>query len=169
MGKKRFDWVKPFAFLILKIAVVALAFIACWQWALRPVYVSGNGMFPALKDGDLCIVSRIGMPYTDDVVAYEAPGGGLRIGRVVAIGGQKVDFPAGGGLTVNGYQPSEEIAYQTFKAEGTGRNYPLTVPEGDYFILDDMRLDLGDSRTYGCIPSSRIIGRAVFMVRRRGF
>ena len=90
-------------------------------------------------------------------------------GRVIAIAGQTVTFPEDGGYEVNGYQPAEEIPYETYQAENSPVNYPLTVPEGSFFILNDYRSDSSDSRQYGVVSETQIIGKLLFLLRRRGF
>ena len=154
---------------VLKTAVISGIAAACWLWMLRPVYITGNQMFPALKDGDLCIAYRAGTYYTGNLIIYKHESGKIRAGRIAASGGQVIDFPENGGYTLDGYQPAEEIPYPTEKGENEGADYPLTVPEDYFFILNDFRTDENDSRSFGCISGEDIIGRVVFLLRRRGF
>ena len=124
-------------------------------------------MFPFVKDGDLCIVYKLDDYYTGDVVSYYDNNGKLKIGRVVAAAGQEVNFPDEGGYTVDGYQPTEEITYQTFGAEGV--KYPMEVGENEVFIMNDFRSDTKDSREIGPVKKTDIDGKLMFIVRRRGF
>ena len=91
----------------------------------------------------------------------------MKLGRIVAVGGQSVDFPKDGGYTVDGYQPSEEITYQTFGADGV--KYPIDVGDDEVFIMNDFRSDTDDSRQFGCVKKSDIDGKLLFLIRRRGF
>ena len=71
---------------------VRLAVFAALLWVLlTQVYLvtqaSGNEMFPAVKDGDLVLGIRLEKDYAkNDVVVYERSGR-LRVGRVLARGG----------------------------------------------------------------------------------
>ncbi len=171
-AKKEGPQKKRFGFLIRSAARAAVIFggaAVCWLWVLRPVYITGNAMFPALKDGDLCIVYRAGKYYTGDLVVYKTADGDTRAGRIAACGGQEVSFPEGGGYTVDGYQPAEEILYPTYRAQEGTVVYPLTVQEDSFFIMNDFRSDEEDSRSLGCVGKEDIVGRAVFLCRRRGF
>ena len=87
----------------------------------------------------------------------------------MAIGGQEVDFPEEGGFLVNGYMPSEEIIYQTFKASESSINYPIYVDEGSYFVMNDFRSDTKDSRQFGLVKKEDIVGKMLFILRRRSF
>ena len=160
----------PYAVLFLgKSAFIIVAIVLCWNLLMCPFYVSGNSMFPAVRDGDLCFIYRLGNYYTGNIVVYLDGNGNKKIGRIAGTEGAEVDFPESGGYTVNGYQPSESVTYQTFRAEGSAVEYPLTVPEGSFFILNDFRSDTSDSRKTGCVAEKNIIGQVVFLVRRRGF
>ncbi len=154
-------------YMVSKISFIILAVCLCWNYVISAVYIKGNNMFPSVKDGDLCFIYRLGSFYTNDVVVYKSKDT-IRIGRIAAISGQEVDFPSEGGYTVNGWQPSEQITYQTYQAKNSKVEYPFTVPDGKCFILNDFRSDTGDSREFGCVEEADIIGKVVFMVRRRG-
>lgn len=135
-------------------------------FVIRPYRMSGNKMFPAVRDGDFAVFYRIGEPYVGDVVLYETDDG-LQVGRVVAYGTQTVDFLDGSGYTVNDYVPSEEIPYPT--EGGDCLTYPVQVPEGSVFLLNDFRPDLSDSRTYGVVSADQVQGKLLFLFRRRNF
>ena len=40
-------------------------------------------------------------------------------------------------------------------------NQPYTVPADDYFMMGDNRTDSDDSRVWGPVPASDLIGRAL--------
>jgi signal peptidase I len=41
---------------------------------------------------------------------------------------------------------------------------PVRVPPGCYFLMGDTRDDSHDSRYFGCVPRSRIVGRATTII-----
>ena len=82
----------------------------------------GNYMFPAVRDGDLCI-NRLERYIIGDVVLYNTDGK-EKVGRIVAVEGQTVEVTDGGELLVDGVPPpAEQIFYPTDK--GTF-DYPCT-------------------------------------------
>lgn len=157
----------PLAKLLIKIAVLVIIVVIVLTWILGLHRMTGNNMFPFVKDGDLCIAYKLDDYTTGDVVLYRNDEGKMKLGRIVAVGGQSVDFPKDGGYTVDGYQPSEEITYQTFGADGV--KYPIDVGEDEAFIMNDFRSDTDDSRQFGCVKKSDIDGKLLFLIRRRGF
>lgn len=128
--------------------------------------LAGNYMYPALRDGDLCITYKIGDVYGGDVVAYETEDG-IRLGRIIARSGDEIDGDEKG-LILNGSPHSEEIFYPT-QMMGTALQLPYTLGEGEYLVLNDYRSDLNDSRTYGIVKKDALKGKVIFIFRRRGF
>jgi len=147
-------------------SVIALIIFLVWQFVGEMFIYSGNNMFPAVRDGDLCITYKLEDYVTGDVVAYEYDGE-AHLGRIVAKEGDKVEITDAGILLVNGYQPSESIYYSTGKS-GSKINYPYTVKEDEVFVLNDFRTEMTDSRITGSLSESDLKGKVVFIIRRRG-
>ena len=165
--KKKKKRLHPLIKLLIKIAVLGVIIFLVLTYVLGFYRMTGNNMFPFVKDGDLCIVYKLDEYTTGDVVAYKNKNGKTKIGRIVAVGGQEVNFPKDGGYTVDGYQPAEEITYQTFGADGV--KYPTEVGKNEFFVMNDFRSDTDDSRQIGSIKESKIYGKLLFLIRRRGF
>lgn len=130
--------------------------------------MSSNNMYPNVKDGDLCICYRLAQPRVRDVVLYTDEKGEARIGRIIAIPGQTVDFPEGQGCTVDTYLQQEEIPFETKIPDEKKDAFPITLRENEYFIMNDYRADQKDGRTYGALERSFIRGTVIFVLRGRG-
>jgi signal peptidase I len=88
-------------------------------------------------------------------------------GRVVAVAGDTVDITKDG-LKINGAeQISQDIYFDTTQFK-SGVDFPLTVKEGQVFILGDNRPKASDSRIYGCIDLKDIRGKVIAIIRNRG-
>ncbi|MBQ8974622.1 MAG: signal peptidase I [Oscillospiraceae bacterium] len=149
--------------LIIKLAVVGGVIAALLLWVVSIYPVCGNDMYPALRDGDLCINYRLSQLRENDIVAYRHDGN-VFYGRVIGTQGDTIHIDDNS-FTVNGMMPSESIYYETRAEEPVD----VEVNEGEYFIMNDMRTYNEDSRTFGCVHEGDILGKVTFLFRRRGF
>ncbi|MBQ8556025.1 MAG: signal peptidase I [Clostridia bacterium] len=128
--------------------------------------VEGQGMFPAVKDGDLAMVYRLQGSYArNDVVAYQAEGQRY-FGRIIAQGGDEVQIDTTGTLLVNGLIQTGEILFPTNTRDG--ESYRYVVPEGCVYVLGDYRTQTVDSRDFGAISLDDVEGKLITILRRRG-
>lgn len=152
--------------LLLRILFLAAVFWALLTYVFLITQVSGNDMFPAVKDGDLVIGFRLQQDYAKgDVVVYTA-GGKTRFGRIAARETDVVTLDDSGTLLVNGTAQSGEILYPSYAKEGL--EYPYRVPEGQVFILGDYRTQTEDSRDFGAVPMENVKAKVITILRRRG-
>ena len=96
---------------------------------------------------------------------YEADGKQC-FGRILTLAGNEVDIDGSGDVKVNGISESGEILYPAYD-KGT-LTYPCQVGQGSVFILGDYRTESRDSRTYGPVLVTRIKGKVLTILRRRG-
>lgn len=152
--------------LVLKLVMIGLIIGALFTFVFGMTRCSGNAMTPAVKDGDLVLYYRLDRDYkASDAVAVNYAGG-LELRRIVAVAGDEVSVTENG-LMVNGayiYEP--DIYGKTEPYEGA-MNYPVTVGEGEVFVLGDNRESAQDSRIWGCIEEDKIQGSVMMILRRR--
>lgn len=130
--------------------------------------VRGGGMSPASGDGDVALTYRLEQAYSaNDVIAYRAQSGQQLIGRVVALPGDVVEVTEDGAFKVNGNAQPSSNGQSTAPAE-SGPAYPLTLGEGQYFVLGDDRMQAVDSREVGAIGINVVEGKVVALLRLRG-
>lgn len=147
---------------IQRILVTCIALVLLNKFVVTATIYYDNNMFPSIKDGDLVVIEKFDKEVQlSDVVIYNG-----RLYRVIAKAGQEVDISKEGILTVNGMQPAESTNSLTNKG---GKEYPIKVPEGEIFVLNDYREDESDSREFGTIKEGDIEGKVFFITRRRGF
>lgn len=128
--------------------------------------VEGMSMAPALSSGDGLVVMnwhyRLVDPAVGDVVVFHAPAGyGQRqyVKRIVAVPGDVVLWHAGR-LIVNNIPLDEPYLATTCNA-GQCRDSIWVLAEEEYFVLGDNRNQSQDSRAFGYIKRSMIIGQAI--------
>lgn len=165
-GTKSNATMKALLYFIIKLAVVALIICLLLTFVFGVFRLGGNNMYPALKDGDLCITYKLGEYHSSDAVAYKLDDE-IRFGRIIARTGDTVDGDEQG-ILINGSHPSEEIFYPT-QITDTNLSLPYTLGDGEYVVLNDYRSDLSDSRTNGVVNKKALKGKVIFIFRRRGF
>lgn len=148
--------------------ISALVIIVLLQTFVGRTYaVEQTSMEPTLEPQQRLIVDRLTPrfdPYKPgDIIVFDAPAladlQAPMIKRVIAIEGSVVEM-ANGRVYVNGLALDERY---TFGDEGTQPTTDRTrwvVPPGQLFVLGDHRAVSVDSRTFGPIEISSVIGRA---------
>ncbi|MBP3222442.1 MAG: signal peptidase I [Actinomycetaceae bacterium] len=161
---------KELLLLVIKIGLVIAVLAAIFTFIFGLHKADDTGMEPHINAGDVIVYYRLGAKYEQNAVVLVNYEGKMLAGRVIAKGGDTVDIDEKG-LIVNGsYQQDKDY---TFGKETTqivdGVTFPLTVPEGQLFLLGDNRTEAIDSRMYGCIAQDHVYGEVVLQLRRHSF
>ncbi|PXW89223.1 signal peptidase I [Streptohalobacillus salinus] len=155
----------------LKAIVIALLIVVVVRGVLMtPSIVKGDSMDPNLQDGDRIIISKIHDIDRFDEIAFIAPDKDENyVKRVIGLPGDHIKIEDDV-LYINN-TPYVEV-YLDDKKEGYGSdqlftgNYSLdgVVPEDSFFVLGDNRPISRDSRSFGVIDASSVIGEVVFRI-----
>lgn len=143
---------------VLSIAILAAVMLLVFQFFVANYQVDGASMNPTFEDGDRLIVNRLayrlGDPKPGDVVVFDRANGRDLLKRVVAVGGQRLSIS--GGVVYRDGVPLDEPYIAAPPAD-----YPeVLIPEGHVFLMGDNRNNSLDSRSFGAVPASSIVGRA---------
>jgi signal peptidase I len=167
------------SFLIL-VLLVALLGGEVMLWAVNPLGVparflparalglelfraQGPAMEPAVPEGKRVVVSAWAywhnQPHAGDIVAFAYPDNPdiADLKRVVAVGGSTVEIRQGL-LYVDGVRQNEPYL-QVAQAAARISLQPMQVPANSYFVMADNREHSEDSRSYGPIARTSIIGK----------
>lgn len=153
------------------VLALCAALIAC---GCRDSTFSSSAMLPTIKPGETVSVDysayTVATPRRWDIVTFEPPTFPNEVWamRIVALPGETVSF-ATGGVTVNG-RPLTLPAHVTnvtyvsldeprFGHAGSGIGSPYVVPSSCYFVLGDNSTKANDSRFWGAVPRTNILGR----------
>ncbi|MBQ2952511.1 MAG: signal peptidase I [Clostridia bacterium] len=159
----------PWLALLCKVAALALLVFLTLTFVMGIHVHEGNRMYPFLMDGDLLITYKLEAYQVGDVVAYRHPETGkTEISRIVAMGDGVIQVTAYGELLINGVAPAERVFYPTAPLDGENVEYPYTMRRGGYFVLDDYRTEGDDSRRFGQLLEEDLLGKVVYVFRRRG-
>lgn len=154
------------------VLVAASIFLVIYIFLFRPFQVSGQSMFPTFKDKEYILTNLISLRFSDlkqgDVIVFKAPTDGEKdfIKRVIGVAGDSV-FLREGFVYVNG-EKLDESAYlasdvRTYGGSFLHEDEPVTVPEGSYIVFGDNRPFSSDSREWGFLKESEVIGKSFFV------
>jgi len=126
-----------------------LAFVVFFYLNFQTVAVKGNSMEPTFQNGRRVLVSQaywlVGKIKKDDIVVLREPNSGdIVIKRVNAIGGDVVDM-------------------RNIPEDWSIANGEYRVPPGMFYVIGDNKPVSEDSRRFGPITPSDIIGKVVIM------
>jgi signal peptidase I len=164
----------------LALAAPVATALALRLFAIEPFEVASESMLPTLEAGDRLFVNKLAAPRRGDVVVFARAGERL-VKRVVGLPGERVAL-RGGRVFVNG-MAVEEWPTGTLRLDAAGHalsgrrerlgaveharlDDPATrrpdgetlVPPDHLFVLGDNRDHSQDSRDFGAIPRSEIVG-----------
>jgi signal peptidase I len=171
--------------LAIGLALLIQAFV------VKPYQIPSGSMEPTLDIGQRVLVDRVsyhfGDPEIGDIVVFHPPEGAVSgqqcgvqkppgeacpqpvdqeadtnfIKRIVAGPGDRLSIKDGHPV-VNGVEAKEDFINPCGGVESCNLPRTITIPPNDYFMMGDNRGSSDDSRFWGPVPRSWIIGEAFF-------
>lgn len=150
----------------------AAIFFVIYIFLFRPFQVSGESMYSSFENKEYILTNiialKIGEPKRGDVVVFKSPTDQSKdfIKRVIGTPGDTV-YLQDGYVYVNDKQideseyldPGVKTRGGTFLREGEKK----TVDEGHYLVMGDNRTNSSDSREWGLLERSAIIGKSLLV------
>lgn len=153
-------------YFLIKLTLIVLAVTLIFTFMFGIIRYNSNNMSPAMLEGDLIIFYRLDKEYKASDPVVVRYNGEYQVQRVIAVAGDTVDI-TDEGLMINGaYQNETRIYTETWRYT-EGIDFPLTVPEGEIFVLSDNRTNAVDSRLYGTVRIKDTCGSVISVLRRR--
>ncbi len=166
-------------YVVKEIVITLLLFLLLRNLVVQARYIPSASMHPGLLEGDRLLVEVVtknfGWVERGNILVFYRPGDpsptlsqlllssfGIHddhamIKRVIGMPGDVIEVIPNEGVLVNGVMASEP-----FTAEAAREHFgPVTVPEGHLFMMGDNRNQSSDSRIWGFLPISNVIGRAL--------
>jgi signal peptidase I len=155
------------------LVLTLIIFLVIQNFVAQPYKVQQQSMEHTLEPDQYVLVDKL-TPRLDtykrgDIVVFTPPAeweqedGTPFIKRVIGVGGDKIEVKDGDVL-VNGTALVEPYLFADALGDPpeptVAAQESWTVPEGDLFLMGDHRANSADSRAFGPVPVSQIIGRA---------
>jgi signal peptidase I len=153
--------------LIVLVVAVTLSFLIR-TFVFQTFSIPSGSMNPTLWKGNHVMVDKLSVDFgainIGDIVVFKAPPGVKRdcgdnytdlVKRVIGLPGDHLTS-VGNTIYVNGKALDQKWTHYTRIGAAIGH---VTVPKGRYFMMGDNHVDSCDSRSWGTVPRSNIIGK----------
>ena len=155
------------------LVLTVVIFLGIQTFVAQPFQVEQSSMETTLLPGQYVLIDKLTprfSPYQPgDIVVFDEPGANVGrpnvplIKRVIAVGGDTVQIHDGG-VYVNGTRLSESYLFSedgvAQPTDPSAAQSSWVIPDGDLFVMGDHREVSQDSRVFGPVPVSSVLGRA---------
>ena len=166
---------------LVVLAVALAAAFAVRLWVLQQFYISGPSMETTLYTNDRVLVNKLSYRlhevHRGDVVVFDrVTRNGNEVAhddlikRVIALPGESIEIKGcrvyiDGAVLAEPYLPDRDTSRPTTQEQcRVSEMRKVIVPAGHVFVMGDNRPESFDSRSFGSIPESLIVGRAFAVV-----
>lgn len=152
------------------VVFIGSLFIVVYLFVMQPNQIKGASMDPTFNSGDYIFTSKITYKMRGfergDVVVFKSPKNPdiEYIKRIIGLPGDEVMIKDSV-VSVNGIALDEGyISDKTNLWEGgfSKNGEPTKVPKGEMFVMGDNRPRSSDSREFGPVPESSVIGHVFY-------
>jgi signal peptidase I len=167
---------RPLVGWIVTIAVALLISIGTRAYAVQSYFVPTPSMTPTLQPGDRILVDKLNSTIRrGDIVVFHNPpadrgGPPTLVKRVIGLPGETISS-LGATILINGKPLAEPWLPRLeglCKEVSEHINPPVTIAPDHYFVMGDCRGDSDDSRYWGTVPGSNIVGKVDVIIWRHG-
>ncbi|HEX7277400.1 MAG TPA: signal peptidase I, partial [Acidimicrobiales bacterium] len=152
---------------VVVVVCALLVAVAVKTFLIQAFYIPSPSMTPTLQPDDRVLVNKLSYRlhgvHRGDIVVFESPQPAPEkdlIKRVIGLPGETVEG-RDGLVMING-----EALEESYLPDGvvTGTFGPVTITANHYWVMGDNRPNSSDSRVFGAIPKSLIVGKAFVKV-----
>lgn len=145
------------------IAVIAVFVIR--TFLVQPFLVNGASMEPNFSSGDYLLIDeityRLREPSRGEVVVFHYPGNESTyyIKRIIGLPGERLIFKNGKVTVVDKENPDGFALDENYLPKGLGTSGgEVSLKNNEYFVLGDNRSYSFDSRSWGSLNKSELVG-----------
>lgn len=157
--------VRPFAVELIRFILIAVLIVVPIRFFIaKPFIVSGESMHPSFENANYLIVDqlsyRLHSPAREDVVIFRYPRDPSKffIKRIIGLPGETVRMEDGEVTVFNEKHPQGLKLAQPYINTKTFESLTISLRSDEYFVLGDNRAESSDSRVWGPLESTYIVG-----------
>jgi signal peptidase I len=171
--KKGF-WRELLTFILIAVFIV----IPVRLFIVQPFIVSGQSMESTFDSGEYLLVDELSYRFTTpdrgDVLIFKYPRDTKKyfIKRVIGLPGETLEIK-NSIITIKSPESTSTITLKEdfldpkyFRPDIRPDNFTITLKSDEYYVMGDNRLSSSDSRIWGPLKSSYIIGRPIFRLAK---
>ena len=146
------------------LTIVAAVAVLIATLILPVLQIEGTSMEPTLSNGNIVLLTKTPRFTHGDLCGFTW-NNKLLIKRVIGLPGDWIEIDTDGTIYLNGEKLDEPYVQQKALGE-CDLEFPIQVPQEQYFVVGDMRESSIDSRNsmIGCIPKDQIVGKVFFRI-----
>lgn len=155
-----------FGYFVLALISASIVAFLLRAYLIIPVMVSGNSMAPNLTDKNQILLTKLSQIKRFDIIVFKDASEHTYIKRVIGLPGESVSYQ-NDKLYIDGryikepfLAPHQSSVTLTPDFDFSKLTQEDKIPENQYFVLGDNRQISKDSRTFGPIDKTSIIGEA---------
>ncbi len=162
-----------FVFEVVKVVVISLAIIIPVRYFLiQPFYVKGASMEPSFYDHEYLIIDEISYrfrePNRGEIIVFKYPRDPSQyfIKRIVALPGEKIEIKDGEVFVYTKENNRRIQLDEEYLSDGvdtySSKETVIELGEEEYYVLGDNRNHSKDSRSFGTVKESFVVGKVLF-------
>ena len=170
------EWAESIVIAVI-LALVIRTFI------VQAFKIPSGSMIPTFEVGDRIFVSKfiygakvpftglrlpaVRQPKRGDIIVFISPESPKKdfVKRLIAVGGETVEI-RDGAIYIDGKpvdEPALRAVYYYNRGDFGKEGQVIKVPEGSYYALGDNSASSRDSRYWGFVPESNVLGKVIFV------
>jgi signal peptidase I len=175
---RRRRWRRALVETVITVLVAGVLAVLVQAFAFQSFWIPSASMAPTLGVYDRVLVQKAffspGDVHEGDIVVFNhppldqcpGPQSGDLVKRVIALPGQTI-YSSGNSVYVNGRPLAEPYLPHNdplgLAIPDASRQHPYRVPPGEFYMMGDNRADSCDSRYWGPIKGSSMVGKVVLV------
>jgi len=147
------------------VVLATITIVAVRSFLFKPFVVEGQSMEPNYYEREYLLIDELSYhlrdPQRGEVIVLRAPviQKEYYLKRVIGLPGEKIKIENQKVIIYNDEFPQGKVVEENYLDESTTGSTSVQLGPEEYFVMGDNRNESYDSRKFGAVPKSSIVGR----------